>query len=445
MDKAKDKTDKQNQLEKRPSFFKQNIGKAMTGILIVCAGISFYFILFRYNQLTALLKEIISILQPITIGLVIAYLLNPIMSFWEEKILLLLCRRFKNINKIKKVSRGVSILFTLALAFMLIVMLGFLVIPELVSSIYNMALTLPKQLEEFEAWFTSLLDMNSNFSYLLENLIASTTDYFETWLKSDLLKQLNIFLSGFTVGIINVINALMNLLIGVIVSIYVLSSKDIFIGQGKKIIYALFKPSRANVIINTARKSHQIFGGFISGKLIDSLIIGMLCFLGLSILDTPYVVLVSVIVGITNIIPFFGPYIGAIPSAVLILLTNPIKGLYFIIFIIILQQIDGNIIGPKILGDSTGLSAFWVVFSILLGGGLFGFLGMIMGVPVFAVIYYIIKQFIESILASKKLPKDTVEYCHVNSIDIHTQTLVYEAADAEIKENINADKNDKNK
>ena len=171
------------------------------------------------------------------------------------------------------------------------------------------------------------------------------------------------------------------------------------------------------MVLHITRKSNEIFGGFIIGKIIDSAIIGVLCFIGITILDMPYILLVSVIVGVTNVIPFFGPYIGAIPSTILIALADPLKGLYFLIFIIALQQLDGNVIGPKILGNSTGLSAFWVVFSILLGGGLFGFIGMIIGVPTFAVIYYIVKMVVEEKLKKKKLPPDTEHYGDVEYLE----------------------------
>lgn len=171
------------------------------------------------------------------------------------------------------------------------------------------------------------------------------------------------------------------------------------------------------MLLHLTIKSNEIFGGFIIGKIIDSAIIGVLCFVGLSMLKMPYTLLVSVIVGVTNVIPFFGPYIGAIPSAVLIMLTDPKMGIYFILFILVLQQLDGNVIGPKILGDSTGLSAFWVVFAILLGGGLFGVIGMILGVPTFAVIYYIINMLINHMLEKKKLPIDTAAYGEMSYVD----------------------------
>ena len=206
-------------------------------------------------------------------------------------------------------------------------------------------------------------------------------------------------------------------MIGVIVSVYVLFSKEKFVSQTKKTVYAVFSTRNANAILHLTRKSNEIFGGFIIGKIIDSAIIGVLCFIGISILRMPYVMLVSVIVGVTNVIPFFGPYIGAIPSAVLIMLADPLKGVYFVIFIFLLQQLDGNFIGPKILGNSTGLSAFWVIFSILLGGGLFGFPGMLMGVPTFAVIYYIVQTIVNRRLENKNLPTQSDFYDELSYVD----------------------------
>lgn len=194
-------------------------------------------------------------------------------------------------------------------------------------------------------------------------------------------------------------------------------------------LYAVLKPHFANNVLTVLRQSNRIFGGFISGKLIDSLIIGIICFIGLYLMKTPYTVLVSVIVGVTNIIPFFGPYIGAIPSALLIFLVDWKQGIYFVIFIVALQQVDGNILGPKILGNSTGLSAFWVVFSILLGGGLFGFAGMLLGVPVFAVIYYIVKTFTEWLLRRKNLPVASSDYCTVEYINKNNMLIYQKGAE----------------
>ena len=226
------------------------------------------------------------------------------------------------------------------------------------------------------------------------------------------------------------VKLLFNTIIGLIVSVYVLMEKEKFIGQSKKIIYAIFKPERGNIIVRTVRKSNQIFGGFITGKILDSVIIGVICYVVLLIMNMPYTVLVSVIVGVTNVIPFFGPYIGAIPSFIIIALANPLQGLYFLIFIIILQQFDGNILGPKILGNSTGLSSFWVVFAILIGGGMFGVPGMILGVPTFAVIYYIVRNIVNYFLRKRSLPDKTDEYIMLVDIDTKTNAMNYKEKDA---------------
>ena len=227
-------------------------------------------------------------------------------------------------------------------------------------------------------------------------------------------------MSKLTVGISWVFSLVSNIVISLIVSVYLLVSKKRFLGQLKKLLYVFLKPDTANAALSIFRQINKIFGGFISGKIIDSLIIGVLCFIGVSILKMPYPLLISVIVGVTNVIPFFGPYIGAIPSAFLVLLIDPGKCLIFLIFILALQQLDGNVIGPAILGDSTGVSPFWIIVSILVGGGLFGFIGMLLGVPTFAVIYYLVKTFSEYYLRKKDLPTDSMLYCKLEKIDPDT-------------------------
>ena len=222
-------------------------------------------------------------------------------------------------------------------------------------------------------------------------------------------------LGNVTVGVIGVVNALKDSILGIIISVYVLYAKEQFIAQAKKIIVALTPDNFSKPFISLVRETHGVFGGFISGKIIDSLIIGVLCFIGTSILGMPYAVLVSVIVGVFNVIPFFGPFIGAIPSALLILMVDPLKCLWFVIFIIVLQQFDGNILGPYILGGTTGLSAFWVIFAILTFGGLFGFIGMFVGVPVFAVIYTLISRGINKKLEKKGRSTATADYLYLSS------------------------------
>lgn len=410
--------DKKPQFGNRgPSKLGQQFGKGMTAFLVVAASIVFYFAFLRFTNISDVFGKIFGILKPIIYGFVIAYLLNPIVKYVEEQINPKLAVHIKKKETVRKIGRSAGVVFALLVALAAVVALCNMVIPELYKSIRDLIFTLPDQINEWVNKMNEILNNNTTLDKMLKNVLNQGSETLENWLKTDLLKQTNVLMSNLTVGVINIINGVMNLLIGMIVSVYVLFSKEQFAGQCKKIIYACMRPNHANMTLHITKKSNEIFGGFIVGKIIDSAIIGVLCFICLSIMKMPYTVLVSVIVGVTNVIPFFGPYIGAIPSAVLIMLANPMKGVSFIIFILVLQQIDGNIIGPKILGDSTGLSAFWVVFSILLGGGLFGFVGMIMGVPTFAVIYYIVQMVINQRLEHKKLPTQTEKYSRNSYVD----------------------------
>ena len=396
---------------------KQYFMRGLTSFLVILAGIVCYFAFLRLDDIAGLLGKIGGILQPIILGLVFAYLLNPLVTIIENQVIKMFEKKAKNREKLRKVSRSIGIAGSLLVAFAVVILLLNMVIPELYRSIRDLIMSLPHQINNAIDFLESEKIHDTAFSGTIKSVLENGAESFQMWLKTDLLTRINQMMSFVTVGVFSVVETLFDIAVGVIVSVYVLNSKEKFTGQCKKITYALLSRERANLMLQITRKSHKIFGGFVIGKIIDSIIIGILCFIGLSILDMPYTLLVSVIVGVTNVVPFFGPYIGAIPSAILILLSEPIKGIYFVIFILVLQQFDGNILGPKILGDSTGLSAFWVVFSILLGGGLFGFVGMIMGVPTFAVFYYLVSMFIEQKLERKKLPKESKEYEEIQYIE----------------------------
>lgn len=400
-----------------PSKLRQKFSRGMTFFVVIAACIIFYFALLRLPDISGVFLKIFHVLKPIIYGLGIAYLLNPIVKFVEKHLEPFLEKRFSNTRRIHALSRGAGICAAVIILLAVIIALFNMMIPELYRSIRNMILTVPSQLNQLVDTIMNMNSKDTTLNQLINNVLKEATDYIQTWMKSDLLTQINIVMSNLTVGVINVVSELLNAIIGIIISIYVLFSKEKFACQCKKIVYAIFKVPHANMLLHLTIKSNEIFGGFIIGKIIDSAIIGVLCFVGLSLLNMPYTLLVSVIVGVTNVIPFFGPYIGAIPSTVLIMLSNPKMGIYFIIFILVLQQLDGNIIGPKILGDSTGLSAFWVVFAILLGGGLFGVIGMLLGVPTFAVIYYIITMLINHRLEKKRLPINTNAYGEMSYVD----------------------------
>lgn len=396
----------------------------LTAFLVIVGSLLFFFLIDRYHGFTAIVSKMIGILQPITIGLVIAYLMTPIVNFEERHLLPLAQKKMKDPEKAKKLVRVISVLGALIFFVLIIAVLLLMVIPELYKSINGMIGTLPKQVNDFMDWLNEYISSDSDISSYLEVGLTKSTEFFENWAKTDFLPQTKNIMVGVTTGVINAVKVLFNVLVGIIISIYVLMSKEEFIGQSKKLVYAVLPGKSANAIIHTVHKSNEIFGGFISGKLLDSLIIGILCFICLYFMNMPYAVLVSVIVGVTNVIPFFGPYLGAIPSAILIMLASPIQGVYFIIFIVILQQFDGNILGPAILGESTGLSSFWVVFSILVGGGIFGILGMIIGVPAFAVIFYVFRRTVNHILRKKELPLSSEEYISVEKLDIENHALI---------------------
>ncbi len=264
--------------------------------------------------------------------------------------------------------------------------------------------------------------------------IEKASKVMQRFWEEDVLTEAQAYLASITSGVIYGVKLVINVLVGLIISVYVMASQETFAGQGKKIIYALFKPARANVIIETVRKSNEIFGGFIIGKLLDSAIIGVLAYIILAIMRMPDTILIAVIIGVTNVIPFFGPFVGAVPSFIIIVLQNPLQGIYFLIFVLILQQVDGNIIGPKILGSSTGLSSFWVVFAILVFGGLWGFPGMLLGVPIMAVIYYIAEKLIEYFLGRRGLKPDTKSYIRLVGVESGTNRMIYEAVPAKEQE-----------
>lgn len=376
-------------------------------------AVIFYLLITQLSGTGNTILGILTALQPIFVGIIMTYLLYPLANNVEQ---LLLRKRTS-----KKAARMVSVLFSALFLIFLFVLFGYLVLPELIASLTTLSGNFMGMLNSFTSRASEILASLGLPADEITKQWQTAGQNFMKWLQDDLVRTL----LSITSGIFSVAKVAMNLVIGVIVMVYLLFSRDHFIGQSKKILYALCPNRRVcRLILENVRQINQIFGGFLTGKVIDSMIIGGLCFVTLTLLHVPYTMLISVIVGVTNIIPVFGPFIGAIPCAALLLMTDPAKCLVFVIFIIILQQIDGNIIGPMILGDSTGLPAFWVLFSLLLFQYLFGFWGMIIGVPVFAAIYHLLKQLINHLLGKRSLPLSTNEYLEVEGIS-EDGTLFY--------------------
>lgn len=408
----------------------------ITAFLVICASICFYYLLFHGNSIWENIRVLTNISMPILDGFVLAYLLTPVLNFVEKKVLFPLYFNAAKIEKnglserVRKNIRKIGILITAL--FVLLFLYGFfsILIPQLITSIQNILFQFPTYIQNLNDWILGIFVNNPEIEGTVNNLLIRYSSKLEDWVSYNLIPQANALVKTLSTGligsVIGVAKALWNLLIGFIISIYLLDGKERFAGQGKKIIYSFFHTDTANIFISNVRFIHKTFSGFIGGKIVDSIIIGIICYFGTTLIGTPYPVLISVIVGITNVIPFFGPYMGAIPSAILILMVDPLQCFYFIIFIFVLQQFDGNILGPKILGDSTGLNSFWVIFSITIFGGLFGILGMVIGVPVFAVFYAGIKAVIHRRLEDKKLPLATDAYIGVKNIEEGGTFVKYE-------------------
>lgn len=398
---------------------KNHLSIGITSFLVIAASICFYFLVFHGDRFSAQINSIITVASPVIYGIIFAYLLTPIVNGLERKLFIPLFTRNSSILTVKKKKwmRILSVIITIIIVIFLIYGFFSILIPNIVKSVKSISYQLPYYVQNLSRWSAKFLEDNPDIERLVIQVLDMYSEELNDYLNNNIVPQMETLLKTVSLSMIGLLKVLWNFIIGVIISIYVLFSKELFAGQAKKITFAIFSNKNANNLIKDCRFVSDTFIGFISGKIIDSFIIGCICFAGTTLLEMPYALLISVIIGITNIIPFFGPYLGAIPSAILILMVNPVKCLYFIIFILILQQIDGNVIGPKILGDSTGLSGFWVIFSITIFGGLLGILGMIIGVPFFAVVYAMVRRVIERKLVKKGLPLETGDYLNVESIE----------------------------
>lgn len=358
-------------------------------------AILLFFILFFMDNIKAGIGRLLGILMPFIYGAVIAYILKPVCNVLDRFYLRLLTRGGKKPRKrAPGIAAMLSILTGIVLGVIIVVTLLMMVIPQVVNSLSSIVAMVPSSIEHFTDWITKYLGDQPVLKNYIDSISEGVIDKLGAWLQQSLLPNLQMLVDGVTSGVVSIVNVVMNLFIGIIVAIYLLGSRKQFAAQSQMVIHSLIRERWANAIIGELKYADRMFCGFINGKVLDSAIIGVICFLFMWIFKMPYAMLVSVIVGVTNIIPFFGPYLGAVPSALLILMVSPPKCIGFLVFVIILQQFDGNILGPRILGNVTGLSSFWVLFAILTFGGLFGFIGMIVGVPVFAVIYDVVKKLI---------------------------------------------------
>ena len=376
----------------------------LAGFGAIALSILFFFLLFKIETVGAYLKAAVNTLMPFIYGSVMAYLIYPMsqgITAYLDKM---------TGEKYTKLTQTVGIFAGLIIFGVSIYLLLWMLLPQLLDSITSIIVGMPGMVESLSDWIGTLLSDNPQLQQAAEAALENSSTELQNWLTQTLIPKAQDLITSLSASVISVFWGLFDFVIGIIVCIYMLSSADKLKRQAKMIVSAVAPKKYVDTIFEITYEMDQCFGGFIRGKLIDSLIIGILCFICVSLMDMPYPVLISTIVGVTNIIPFFGPFIGAIPSAILILTVSPIQSLYFVIFIFILQQFDGNILGPAILGQSTGLGSIWVLFSILIFGDMFGFVGMIIGVPTFAVIYFLISKYVFKQLHEREMDSVAEDY-----------------------------------
>ena len=376
-------------MDKKPHI-KPYLYGMLAGFGAISLSILFFFLIYRFQGFGDAISKLTGILMPFIYGAVIAYLLKPVCNCVEDFLRRLLPEKMGTAANMLAVT--ISLLFGILVVYALIMM----IVPQLITSVTTLYYTARNNLNDFVDWAShqEIIASNQKLLDFIETSYDNLQDTLDNIVRTKLVPSMQSLLSGAALGVMSFVTFLKNIIIGVIVSVYLLASRKKFGQQCKMILYSLIKPRWADIILEEVLYADKMFGGFINGKIMDSAIIGVLCYIACLIFKFPSALLVSVIIGVTNVIPFFGPFIGAIPATLLILIQNPIKALWFVLFVLVLQQVDGNIIGPKILGNTTGLSSFWVLFAILLFGGLWGFVGMIIGVPLFAVIYDVLKKFV---------------------------------------------------
>lgn len=411
----------------------------VTAFAVIACAILFYMALNYIPLLGSTIGSLLKILSPFIWGLVISYLLNPLMRALEKNAFGPFIDRIrKKLKKKKKangkgLARGLSVLVSEIVLLAVLVALIYLIIPQLYNSIEMIVQNSNIYIANITEWVTKMLEDYPEIEEYASSVLGTVNTSLMDWLRTTVLPELGNLVTNVTAGVYYVVMGIYNLVIGIIVSIYILANLEDFSAGAKRLLYSLFRLETAEKIREGIAFTDRTFMGFINGKLLDSAIIGLICYIVCAILNMPYALLVSVIVGVTNIIPFFGPFIGAVPSAVIILMVSPPKCLIFIIFIIILQQLDGNVIGPKILGNSIGINGFWVMFAIIFGAGLFGFWGMLLGVPVFVVIYTAINSHIARRLKLNDLPSEQEEYLNLERIDPVTHQIIKKPSPAKEK------------
>ena len=402
-------------------------------LLIVFASIVFFFVFAKFGALKSAVKVILGVLRPILIGFAMAFLMNPMMKFMERHFY-----AFREKRGMKQPGRraqkwiriGCVVLSSVILVGLIVAFFSF-VAPQFFEAVQNLMEHLHEKIRGVIDWADDLTGhqfadamADAKTSGRIEAFIENAVNWISSYLNVDINNSNDIVSKATSLGT-DAIMIFANFLIGLFLAIYMLLFKESYKGHIKRLLYAVFDINRANMVLEIGRKANDIFYGFIVGKILDSAVIGLICFVSMLIMRMPYPILCSFVVGVTNIIPVFGPYIGAPPTVILIFVTDPPKGIIFLIYVLILQQVDGNLIGPKILGDSTGITSFWVIVAVVVGGSFFGFIGMLIGVPTLALILYIVDRVAKARVQKKNLPPDPGQYIEVDHIEKESGQVIY--------------------
>lgn len=393
----------------------------LAAFCVIGASLLLYFFMLRFDIFLNIIKNLFIIIRPLFYGIIIAFLSTQTYNYFNKTISKLLKNKLKNKDNINKISKTISIIISILLVLLVLFLFIYILIPQLIISILSIIETWTYNVENLESWLIKVLNLSPALENTILNLFNKSSTSILEWLSASVIPTMESISSSVTTGLNDMYIFVKDFIIGMVFSVYILSNKSKFIAQLKKISYNFLGIKKGNSFLRDCRYVYKVFNGFIKGKLLTSLIIGTACYICMLIFKMPYALLISFIVAITNIIPFFGPIIGWIPGVILIALVSPIKALYFTIIIIILQQIEGNILEPKIVGNNIGIPSFWVLFAIILFGGIFGFVGMIFGVPIFAIIYHFITARLNNNLNNKNLPTNIDDYIDLKYIDETTE------------------------
>lgn len=364
--------------------------KILTYVSVALITIVVFFSFYNMNALKSFIGNTFSLVSPFVLGFAIAFLLNKPMMFIEVKLL-------GSFNLKQGHKRTISAIFAIIIGIAAVSVFFWLLIPQLIESILSLVDSFPTYVTQFQAFVEEMIEKNNLDIEEIQKFFGGQDIFTKlTQMVTEALPEMARISYNF-------MNTMLNLLLGVMSALYMMMDKEKLCRHARIAIYAIFPNETAEYLVHTGHTTSDIFNNFIIGKAIDSLIIGILCYIGMSILQLPYAVLLAVIVGVTNMIPVFGPFIGAVPGIFILMIIHPIDAVYFALFILLLQQFDGNILGPLILGDKLGLPSLWILFAVCVGGGLFGIVGMFIGVPVFAVIYTLTREWFAYRLKQKHM------------------------------------------